>query len=174
MKRTLLKLFKMKNSVNQESYLTGKKLFTKNFQVKTLFILVIVSFFSFTATAQNGELDKSISTSNEAAIESNFNLAPGMVYSPKKVNLVDYSFMLEHIPATEPKNFKNDDFLKVIPKEKLDYWKSSEPQVYQYYATAKSFYDNLSNRVKSVLSVEVLWHIYFYDVKLKNQLQAIQ
>ncbi len=97
-----------------------------------------------------------------------------MVYSPKKVDLIDYSFMLEQIPTVEPKKFKNEDFLKVIPKEKLDYWKTSEPQVYKYYATAKNFYDNLSNKVKSVLSVDVLWHIYFYDVKLKNQLQSIK
>ncbi|MES2545476.1 MAG: hypothetical protein V4548_11355 [Bacteroidota bacterium] len=173
MERKLLKLFKMKNNPNPVKSLSSTKKLNNNFQPQMFFILILVSFFSFTATAQNDELDKS-NIGQSSVDMSNFNLAPGMVFSPKKVNLIDYSFMLEQIPTVEPKKFMNDDFLKIIPKEKLDYWKSSEPQVYQYYATAKNFYDNLSNKVKSVLSVDVLWHIYFYDVKLKNQLQSIK
>jgi hypothetical protein len=176
MKRKLLKLLKMKNSVNQEMPLLGKKLSTNNFSMKTFFVLFFLHLFSFAALAQTGENDKSNVANGESAIDmSNYNLAPGMVLSPKKVNLeMDYSFMLNEIPATAPKNFKNDDFLRVIPKEKLDYWKASEPEVYQYYATAKNFYDNLSPKVKAIFSVEVLWHIYFYDQKLKSKLQAVK
>lgn len=164
----------MKNSDNYENYLSNKKIIINYFQIKTFFIFVITAIFSFSATAQN-EIEKPISNQSEYDIYiASFNLPPGAGYYAKNVDLIDYSFMLEQIPAVNPEKFINDDFLKVYPKEKLDYWKSNEPNIYQYYATAKNFYDNLSSKVKSVLSVEVLWHIYIYDQKLKNKLEAIK
>ena len=164
----------MKNSDAYENYLSNKKIIINYFQIKTFFILVITAIFSFSATAQN-EIEKPISNQSEYDIYiASFNLPPVAGYYAKNVNLINYSFMLEQIPTVNPEKFKNDDFLKVYSQEKLDYWKSNEPIIYQYYATAKNFYDNLSSKVKSVLSVEVLWHIYIYDQKLKNKLEAIK
>lgn len=162
MKRKLLKLQPMKTSFNLENFFVNDRLFTKNFIMKTFFLL-FAALSSIIGLAQN------IASENRV-----LNLPPDYIVAEKTNINIDYSFKLAAMPQNEPLNFKAGDFLAMAPEGKIAYYTEYEPQKLQYYITAKNFYDQLSNRVKATFTIEELWYIYYFDQKLKNTLQAVK
>ncbi|MCE3279506.1 MAG: Protein of unknown function precursor [Bacteroidetes bacterium] len=105
--------------------------------------------------------------------EKTVNLPPGAVINIKSYVSIDYSYKLVEIPSSEPLNYIQGDFLKEISKDLAD-MKVNAPESYKYYTIAQAYYNGLSNKVKTTFTIDELWYIYYYDQKLKNQLQDIR
>lgn len=133
-----------------------------------LFFLLPGAFICNTANGQETKTSKATQGSDKV-----FNIPPGSVLDMKVKTDIDYSPKLADIPSYEP-NAEAKDFLAHIPKEELADMERNSPESFAYYMRAKTFYSNLSNKVKATFSIEELWHIYMFDQKLKTTLEKIK
>lgn len=105
---------------------------------------------------------------------SEFDIPPGAVVS-KKIDLdKDFSGKLNELKY---QNYANDS-LKVNAKFIKDLtakdWKNLEeknPDEFEYYQRALSFYENLNPKVKHVFNTEELWFIYMFRQDIKEKIQ---
>jgi hypothetical protein len=107
-----------------------------------------------------------------AQIPGHTNFPPtGIKSSVNKYKYIDYSFKLNQAKGNEPiekrwiYKFSDSDFKKL---------KNSNQKLYDYYSTASNYFQNLSDKVKSIYTLEELWYIYMYDQPLKNKLATIK
>ena len=103
-----------------------------------------------------------------------YNIPPGNVLPMKVDTRADYWHKLDLIPEGKNKNAKYDDFLKELSKDDLSEMKANNKPVYDYYMEAKTFHNNLSDRVKVTFTWDELWEIYMFNPELKNELISIE
>lgn len=102
-----------------------------------------------------------------------YNLPPGAVLK-NKFTPIDLSYKLEN-KAADGKYVESDlDVLKKLSKEELNTLKETDVEYYNYYVKGLSFFDGLSDKVKTIYSEKELWYIYVFDQKLKNKLTIIK
>ena len=132
-------------------------------------LLTLTSLFSISVSGQETQ---AMATSTAPRITSeDYNIPPGALIMPKSDLTVDYSHLLPEIEAASgTSGYVRAQFIKEISQEDWTNMQVNDPEAYAYYSAAKTFYDNLSPKVKVVLTTEQLWHIYMFDQRLKNQL----
>lgn len=100
-----------------------------------------------------------------------YNLPPGAVSNLKTTEVIDYSFKLR-------KNLRNNNqissnFLSHYSENELASMAQNNPEAYKYFMTANDYYNNLSENVKKIYTVDELWYIYIYDQNLKEHLKTL-
>ena len=136
--------------------------------------LLITSVFTilcglFCCCSYGQNIEKDLNNSS-----NNFNLPPGVVFSKKFVTTLDLSYKLN---GQENRQTYNDADLKVgknLSKEQLESLKEIDVVNYKYYTTANAYFDNLSNKIKAIYTINELWYIYVFDQNLKNKLLTIK
>ena len=116
-----------------------------------------------------------ITLSQNADENSNYNTPPGLFINPKfDPNEKDLSGVineLEHKYIAEDQLVVRAKFIKEgLTEQDWSNLERDNPDQFEYYAQAKSYYDNLSLRVKTILCTEDLWHIYMFRQDLKEKL----
>lgn len=129
-------------------------------------ILLFFLLFSFCLNAQSKAL---YSTSQK----TEFNLPPGY-HLHSKTKIIDLSFKLNKSAPVDNYTAKDLKFLKNIPENEIDNYKTQLPDYYQYYIEGLSYINSLSHKVRTIYSKEELWYIYAFDLKLKKQLATIR
>jgi hypothetical protein len=104
---------------------------------------------------------------------SDFDLPPGNILLPKNYVQIDYSYKLNDI-SLEDVIPVYDDILKEYTQEDLNTMKTDSPERYAYFMRVKSYFDNLSDKVKVTFSYDELWYIYIYDKDLRLKLTSIR
>lgn len=133
---------------------------TFQFSIKHVFfiLLLISSSFGFSQTVLNEEIS--------------INLPPGSSM-PIKFEFIDYSYKLDNVSSTKCNSLEEKNFLEEFSEEDLIEMKLNSVEKYQYYMKAKSFYNNLSNKIKTLYTIDELWYIYMFDLKLTNKIKSI-
>ena len=132
-------------------------------------LLALVPLFSISVFGQ--ETQTMTTSSATRTTSEDYNIPPDAIIMPKADLKVDYSHLLPEIEAASgTSDYVRAQFIRDFTQEDWTNMQANNPEEYTYYSTAKTFYDNLSPKVKVVLSTEQLWHIYMFDQRLKNQL----
>ncbi len=105
------------------------------------------------------------------SLNAQYNLPPDAVLKAKTSSDVDYAFKLIEIEDWQATDTKLSEAQFLIEDTESN-WEELRafPEKYAYYQKAKVFYDNLSPRVKAVLTTDELWYIYFFDQVLTERL----
>jgi hypothetical protein len=102
-----------------------------------------------------------------------YNLPPGESV-PSDFVYVDYSYKLDQISiSNEVINIQNENFPSFITRQELERMKLEEFDMFKYYVEAFMFYEKLSNHAKVLFSIDELWYIYKYDLRLKDLLELV-
>lgn len=133
---------------------------------------LLLSLFSFASITVFGQVSQEAETTSANRITNqDYNLPPGTVIMPKSDLTIDYSYLLSEIEeASATSNYVRAQFIKEFTEQDWVNMEANNPDEYAYYTAAKTFYDNLSPKVKVILSTEELWYIYMFDQRLKSQL----
>ena len=126
--------------------------------MKLIISIIAVCILTLNATGQN---------------EKN-NIPPGSELKSKADINIDYSYKIQEIPSDVASNFIAEDFFKNFDKQDLESQENSSKEIEEYYNSARKYYSNLSNRVKSTYTIEELWYIFQFDQKLTTKLQNIK
>lgn len=105
--------------------------------------------------------------------ERAINLPPGSVM-PFKFDFIDYSYKLDNISSIKVESYEKDNFLFEFSEEDLIQMKERAPEKYRYYMKANDFYINLSNKIRTLYTIQELWYIYSYDDQLTNKIISIK
>jgi hypothetical protein len=112
-----------------------------------------------------------ITTSKELK-EKGFNTPPNISFA-KIDPAMSHADKLNHISDAQPLNYVEPLFVGKTWDEFF-----TNPELSQedkiYYSEAKKYFESLSPKVKTLFSVEELWHTYYFDVELKNKLKTIK
>lgn len=100
-----------------------------------------------------------------------YNLPPGAVSNLKTTEVIDYSFKLRKNLRNNNQN--NSNFLSNYSKNDLETMSQNNPEAYKYFMTANEYYNNLSENVKKIYTIDELWYIYIYDQNLKESLKTL-
>lgn len=102
-----------------------------------------------------------------------YNLPPGESI-PKDFVFVDYSYKLQNSSIDQIVAYaSSQDFLYFLTFEQLDLIKRTDNEKFEYYQSAKRFYEQLTQYTKTLFTLEELWYIYKYDAKLKEKLVTL-
>ena len=100
------------------------------------------------------------------------NLPPtGKKSTVSKYKYIDYNYKLNQASGNEP---IDKNWIRKFNTTELNQLKFSNRKLYDYYTTAEAYFQSLSNRVKSIYTLEELWYIYMYDQPLKNKLTTLK
>ncbi|MBL4861609.1 MAG: hypothetical protein JKY09_01140, partial [Crocinitomicaceae bacterium] len=108
--------------------------------MKKLLLITGVFLFSFVGLSQEN---------------SKYNLPPGAVLK-RDAKIKSLAYKLNEIPLSVDPKWTSGDFLGHLSSELLEDMKSFNPERYDYYMEANTFYKALSPRVKSGFSIEEL------------------
>lgn len=125
--------------------------------------LLLFVVFSLAAIAQPKSNDFS---------QNKYNIPPGAVVS-YKLKIIDYSYKLNSLVKSSSETKYSTKFTSYFTNLDLEQVKANDKALYSYYENAENYYAKLSNSVKATFTLEELWHIYFFDAKLKEQLLKI-
>ncbi|HET6245739.1 MAG: hypothetical protein H0V01_11810 [Bacteroidetes bacterium] len=103
-----------------------------------------------------------------------YNLPPGTVFNPKTYKKIDYSYKLNGVSNNAIFDVESTNLLSKYTEEELFKIKISDPASYNYYTSLKKYHENLSQKVKTIYTLEELSYIYVFDQELKNRLQNIK
>jgi len=117
------------------------------------------------------ELPSATSTSTNS---TQYNLPPGAVMYPKTNPSVDYSEKLYGQPNYKQIIIVNQEFKSVMTEENYADMLKNDMDSYNYYKSAEQYFDALSDKVKALFTANEIWHIYYFDATLKNQLLTVQ
>ncbi|RTY90010.1 hypothetical protein [Flavobacterium sp. GT3R68] len=134
--------------------------------MKPTLLLILLLIMPFCMTAQHASLDK-----NSTA---NYNLPPGLSFGKKFITTLDLSYKLHG--GTSAVSYQDSELkiAKVFLNNDLEAIKELDPVNYNYYTTANSYFNNLSNKVKNLYTKNELFYIYVFDQNLKNKLLTIK
>jgi hypothetical protein len=121
-------------------------------------LLLISSSLGFSQTRLNEEIS--------------INLPPGSAM-PIKFEFIDYSYKLDNVSSTKLNSLEEKNFLEEFSEQDLIEMKLNSVEKYQYYMKAKLYYNNLSNKIKTLYTVNELWYIYMFDFKLTNKIKSM-
>ncbi len=139
--------------------------------MQTALTLLLTLAFMFSISVFGQETQAMTASSPTRIPSEDYNIPPGSLIMPKSDLTVDYSYLIPEIEAASgTSGYVRAQFIKELSEEDWANLQANNPEEYAYYSVAKIFYDNLSPKVKVVLSTEQLWHIYMFDQRLKNQL----
>lgn len=128
--------------------------------MKKIFSLVLILLAFMSSFSQNSDIGK-------------YNLPPGFVLNPKRT-ILDLSFKIDK--AKPYVNYSNKDLkvLKNLSSEEVELYKESLGDYYRYYKEGITYISSLSNKVKSIYTIDEIWYIYIFDQKLKKELVKIK
>jgi hypothetical protein len=86
----------------------------------------------------------------------------------------NFAYKLEELPESVSTSYVEPDFLYGKTWDEVIFDTERNAEEVAYYQTAKNYFASLSPKVKSIYSVKQLWHIYYFDQGLKNQLVTIR
>jgi hypothetical protein len=112
-------------------------------------------------------------SNNNEQTANNYNIPPGAVLK-NKLQITDYSYKLSSLSIANPVQLTKVKFTSFFEGLNLEEIKSTDKVLFEYYETAENYYSSLSDRVKASFTLEELWHIYFFDARLKEQLSTIK
>jgi hypothetical protein len=103
-----------------------------------------------------------------------YNLPPNAkLYNKTNVNK-DYSHKLYDNPNYDQVKKVESDFKFFLTDENYADMQANDQISFRYYKEAEAYFDGLSHKVKALYTAEEIWHIYYFDQKLKNHLTTIQ
>lgn len=115
----------------------------------------------------------SIFSQNNLSETKKVNLPPGGLM-PLKFDFIDYSYKLDNISSNTVKLQEEKNFLQEFTDADLLEMKTNSFNKYQYYMKANDFYNNLSNTIKNLYTIQELWYIYSFDETLTNKLISVK
>ncbi len=113
-------------------------------------------------------------TESKTALESNYNIPPGLVFGKKFITSLDLSYKLTGGVAKMSYDDSELKFGKVFLNNDLESIKEIDPVNYNYYTTANAYFNSLSEKAKHIYTKNELWYIYVFDQKLKTKLLTIK
>jgi hypothetical protein len=131
--------------------------------------LVVVKDGVVVNPSTTSELPSATSTNS-----TQYNLPPGAVMYPKTNPSADYSEKLYGQPNYKQIIVVNQEFKSVMTEENYADMLKNDMDSYNYYKTAEQYFDALSDKVKALFTANEIWHIYYFDATLKNQLLTVQ
>ena len=131
--------------------------------------LVVVKDGVVVNPSTTSELPSATSTNS-----TQYNLPPGAVMYPKTNPSVDYSEKLYNQPNYKQIIIVNQEFKSVMTTENYADMLQNDKDSYNYYKSAEQYFDALSDKVKALFTANEIWHIYYFDATLKNQLLTVQ
>ena len=132
-----------------------------------LITAVFTTMCFFTCLNFYGQTTESNSTNN-------YNIPPGVVFAKKFITTLDLSYKLNGSPKEQ--DYKDSELRvgKNLSVDQLESLKDVDSVNYQYYTTANSYFNKLSQKIKDLYTVNELWYIYVFDQNLKNKLLTIK
>lgn len=113
-------------------------------------------------------------TNAQKSSENNFNLPPGFVFGKKSFIYYDLSYKIDN----KMKNFDYEDadlkVAKSFTDSELEEIQKTDLVTYNYYNSAKNYFNELSSKVKNLYTKNELWYIYVFDQKLKERLLKVK
>jgi hypothetical protein len=131
--------------------------------------LVVVKDGVVVNPSTTSELPSATSTNS-----TQYNLPPRAVMYPKTNPSADYSEKLYGQPNFKQIIIVNQEFKSVMTEENYADMLKNDMDSYNYYKTAEQYFDALSDKVKALFTANEIWHIYYFDATLKNQLLTVQ
>lgn len=101
---------------------------------------------------------------------TDYNLPPGYRLIPGKT-IMDLSFRLDREKLEKEISPNELKFLKEIDDSELHL---TSPEYQQYIQDGRAFINSLSDKIKSIYTVDELWYIYAFDQKLKEKIVRIR
>lgn len=128
--------------------------------IYAILITVAITYFPKDLTAQD---------------TTQYNLPPKYCI-PNKMDVNSYDFSekmneIEYKSMSDSEMNNNAKFIKEgLTDEDWDRLKKYNPEEYKYYREALTFYEELSPKVKTILTTKELWDIYMFKSDLKEKL----
>lgn len=110
----------------------------------------------------------------EKIIARRMNLPPGTILQPKLDVAIDYSYKLGTISDNVSDAVSAQNFLYDFTDADLAEMKANDFMKYEYYMKANEYYNSLSNKVKSIFTIQELWYVYIFDADLSDKLITIK
>jgi hypothetical protein len=110
--------------------------------------------------------------SSQALRDLGYNTPPGVVFGKIDPSF-SYADKLNYVSSQVPADYQEPKFMGTMTLEEYLNDQTISQENRAYYQQAKVYFDSLSPKIKTLFSVEELWHIYYFDAVLKENLKSI-